>query len=200
MKVKNWIHGKPITITRTALLQEAVGLMKKHNIRHLPVIDDDEMVGFITESDLRQFSFASMVEDIPVHQIMVTNPITVDINTDIDIAAKIIHDKKIGGLPVLDDGKLVGVVTASDVLSAFIEVMGVLHDSTRLDIQIDESNGGVEEVTRIVHDHDVEIINIAMDNHSGRNKVYYFRLKKCDAGPLVESIVDAGHTVLSVMD
>lgn len=200
MKVKNWIHSEPITIHRTALLQEAVELMKEFNIRHLPVIDGGELVGFITESDLRQFSFAAMVEDIPVHQVMVANPITVDVNTGIDVAAKIIHDNKIGGLPVLEDGKLVGVITASDVLSAFIEVMGILHDSTRLDIQIDELKGGVEDVTRIVREHDAEIVNIAMDNHSGENKVYYFRLEKCDAGPIVESIRDAGHNVISVMD
>jgi len=201
MKVKNWIHNKPVTINRTALLQEAVGLMKKHKIRHLPVINDDgEMVGFITESDLRQFSFPSMVEDIPVHQVMVTNPITIESSTGIDVAAKIIHDNKIGGLPVMDNGVLVGVVTASDVLSAFIEVMGVLQDSTRVDIQVDETNGGVEEVTRIVRDHGAEIINIATDSRAGKNKVYYFRLEKCKVGPIVKSIQEAGHKVLSVMD
>jgi len=200
MKVKNWIHSAPITIERTALLQEAVELMKEHNIRHLPVVDEGEMVGFITESDLRQFLFASMVEDIPVHQVMVSSPITVNVDTSIDIAAKIIHDNKIGGLPVLENGKLVGVVTASDVLSAFIEVMGVLQGSTRLDIHIDEEKGGVEDVTRIVRGHGAEIVNIAMDNHSGKSKVYYFRLEKCDATPIVASLERAGHSVVSVME
>jgi acetoin utilization protein AcuB len=200
MKVKNWIHGKPITIDRDALLQEAMELMKRHNIRHLPVIEEDELVGFITESDLRQFSFPSMVEDIPVHQVMETNPITIDINTGIDVAAKIIHDNKIGGLPVLKEGKLVGVITASDVLSAFIEVMGVLHSSTRLDIRIDESKGGVDDVVKLIKDQAGEVVNVAMDSHSGKNKVYYFRLEKCDIDPIVAAIEGAGHKILSVMD
>lgn len=200
MKVKNWIHGNPITIDRGALLQEAVELMKRHNIRHLPVTEDNELVGFVTESDLRQFSFPSMVEDIPVHQVMVTNPITVDCNIGIDVAAKIIHDNKIGGLPVLDKGRLIGVITASDVLSAFIEVMGVLHSSTRLDLRIDESKGGVDDVVKIIKDTNGEVVNVAMDSHSGKNKVYYFRLENCDIEPIVAAIEAAGHKVLSVMD
>jgi acetoin utilization protein AcuB len=200
MKVKNWINNKIITIHRSALLQEAVGMMKRHNIRHLPVMEEDELVGFVTESDLRQFSFPSMVEDIPVHQVMVTNPVTIDVNTGIDVAAKIIHDKKIGGLPVLDDGKLAGVITASDVLSAFIEVMGVLHSSTRLDLQIDEGKGGLENVTKIIQENGGEIVNVAMDTHSGKNKVYYFRLERCEIEPIVKAIEDAGHKIMSVME
>lgn len=200
MKVKNWIHHKPITIHRSALLQEAVGLMKKHNIRHLPVVEDGELVGFVTESDLRQFSFPSMVEDIPVHQVMVTNPITIDLNTGIDVAAKIIHDNKIGGLPVLDGEKLVGVLTASDLLSAFIEVMGVLHSSTRIDIKIDESKGEVDEVVKLIKDTGAEVVNVAMDSHSGKNKVYYFRLENCDIDVVKDEVEKFGHKVLSVMD
>jgi acetoin utilization protein AcuB len=200
MKLRSWIGSEIITIHRTALLQEAVGMMKRHNIRHLPVMEGDELVGFVTESDLRQFSFPSMVEDIPVHQVMVTNPVTIDINTGIDVAAKIIHDKKIGGLPVLDDGKLAGVITASDVLSAFIEVMGVLHSSTRLDLQIDQEKGGLESVTKIIMENGGEIVNVAMDSHSGQKKVYYFRLERCDVEPITKAVEDAGHKVLSVME
>ncbi len=113
MKVKNWIRKNPVTVTRSTLLQEANQLMKKHNIRHLPVMDEDELVGFVTESDLRQFSFPSMVEEIPVHQVMLTNPMKIDANASIEKAAKIIHDNKIGGLPVMENDKLVGVITAA---------------------------------------------------------------------------------------
>ena len=137
MKVKNWIKREPVTIHRTAMLQDALELMKKHSIRHLPVVDDGQLVGFITESDIRQFFFPSMVEDIPVHQVMVINPITINANASIEMAARLIHDYKIGGLPVLDKKKLVGVITASDLLSAFIDVMGLLKASARLDVLVD---------------------------------------------------------------
>ena len=67
MKVKNWMKTSPVTIARTALLQDAAQLMTTNGIRHLPVTEGDQLVGFITESDLRQFSFPAMVEEIPVH-------------------------------------------------------------------------------------------------------------------------------------
>ncbi len=201
MKVKNWIHKNPIIIKRTALLQDAVQLMKQHNIRHLPVVDDDgALVGFVTESDLRQFSFPSMIEAIPVHQVMVTNPRTIDANASIEEAARIIHDKKIGGLPVMDGDQLVGVITASDLLSAFIEVMGLLKSTTRLDVLVNEEKGGVEMVTKIIKAHDCDIVNVATDSKEGKKKVYYFRLENCEAEPLVKDLEAAGHQVLSVME
>ena len=201
MKVKNWIHKQPIIINRTALLQDAVQLMRQHNIRHLPVVDDDgDLVGFVTESDLRQFSFASMVEAIPVHQVMVTNPRTIEANASIEEAARIINEKKIGGLPVMDNGRLVGVITASDLLSAFIEVMGLLKSTTRLDILVHEDHGGIEQVTSIIKSHGCEIVNVATDSKEGKKKLYYFRLEQCDVQPLVKALEAAGHQVLSVME
>lgn len=199
MKVKNWIKNEPITINRTALLQDAVQLMKKHSIRHLPVMEDDQLVGFVTESDLRQFLFPSMVEEIPVHQVMVLNPITINSNASIESAAKLIHDYKIGGLPVLEKKKLVGVITASDLLSAFIEVMGLLKQSSRLDVIVGKE-GGVEDVTRIINEYGCEIISVATESHSSRQKVYYFRLEKTDLTAVAEALEEAGYKVVSVMD
>jgi acetoin utilization protein AcuB len=199
MKIKNWMKKDPVTISRTALLQDADSLMKKHGIRHLPVVEEDELIGFITENDLRQFSFPSMVEDIPVHQVMVLNPLTVNANASIETAAKLIYEFKIGGLPVLDKKKLVGIITAIDLLSAFIEVMGLFKASTRLDVVVNKV-GGLEDVTRIIKEYKGEIISVAIENHASRRKVHYLRLEKCDPEPIIEALEAAGHTVISVME
>lgn len=199
MKVKNWMKADPVTIERTKLIQEADELMKEHSIRHLPVVDGDQLVGFITQTDLRQYFFPSMVEDIPVHDIMTVNPITINANSSIDQAARLIHDYKIGGLPVMDKKMLVGVITASDIVSGFIEVMGLLQSSTRLDVVADKE-GGVEDITRIVKENDIEIFSVATESQPSRRKVYYFRLGKGDIDPVVEALEAAGHKVLSVMD
>ncbi|MCK5323614.1 MAG: CBS domain-containing protein [Desulfobulbaceae bacterium] len=198
MKVKNWIKKKPITIARTALLQEAIDLMKQHSIRHLPVIEEGQLVGFITEADIKQFFFPAMVEDISVHQVMVVKPITISADASIEKAARLIHEHKIGGLPVLENGKLVGVITASDLLSAFIQVMGLLTASSRIDVIIGKN--GLEDVTRIIKLHECEIISVASESDSANSKVYYFRLEKCDLEPVVTALKQAGHQVLSVMD
>ncbi|MEN8139777.1 MAG: CBS and ACT domain-containing protein [Thermodesulfobacteriota bacterium] len=199
MKIKSWMQTDPITIERTALLQDAAKMMKDHGIRHLPVVEEEIMVGFITEGDLRQFSFPSMIEDIPVHQVMVLNPITINPNTSIEAAARLIHDYKIGGLPVLDKKKLVGIITLQDILEAFIEVMGLLKTSTRIDIIVDKK-GGVDDVTRIIKEHDAEIVSVAQESQSSRRKVHYFRLEKCDVEPIIADLEKAGHKVVSVMD
>jgi len=199
MKVKNWMKVNPVTIERTALLQAAAELMGEHAIRHLPVVDGDQLVGFITQTDLRQYFFPSMVEKIPVYEVMVANPITIDVNSSIEKAARLIHDFKIGGLPVMDKKKLVGVITASDIVSGFIEVMGLLRSSMRLDVIIDK-DGGVEEVTRIINQHKIEILSVATDNQPSRRRVYYFRLGRGEIDPVVVALEAAGHRVLSVMD
>ncbi|MBU0485036.1 MAG: CBS domain-containing protein [Proteobacteria bacterium] len=198
MKVKNWMKSNPVTIERTALLQDAHELMKKHAIRHLPVVDDEQLIGFITESDLRHFFFPSIVEDIPVHQVMVINPVTINLNASIETAARLIHDFKIGGLPVVDKKKLVGVITASDILSAFIEIMGLLKASSRVDVIVGKE--GVEDVTRIIKEHGCDIVSVATDSNASRRKVYHFRLGKVDLDPVVEALEKAGHKVVSVMD
>ncbi|MEN8256489.1 MAG: CBS and ACT domain-containing protein [Thermodesulfobacteriota bacterium] len=200
MKIKNWMQSEPVIIDRQALLQDAASLMKEYGIRHLPVVDEEEnMVGFITESDLRHFSFPSMVEDIPVHQVMVLNPITVNPNASIETAARLIHDYKIGGLPVLDKKKLVGIITLSDILAAFIEVMGLLKKSTRIDVIVNKK-GGVDDVTRIIKENKGEIVSVAQESQSSRRKVHYFRLDKCDVEPIVEALEKNGHKVVSVME
>lgn len=201
MKIKSWMQPSPVTINREALLQEARKLMKEHDFRHLPVVDEeDTMVGFITESDLREFSFPSMVDDIPVHQVMVINPITINQNSSVESAAKLIHDYKIGGLPVLDKKKLVGIITLSDLLAAFIELLGILKSSTRLDVIVSKK-GGVDEVTRIVKKFNGEIVSVALESQTSRRKVHYFRLDKCeDVEPIVKALEKAGHKVISVME
>jgi acetoin utilization protein AcuB len=201
MKIKSWMCPSPVTIHREALLQDAQKLMKENDFRHLPVVDeDDNMVGFITESDLREFSFPSMVDDIPVHQVMVINPITINQNSNVETAAKLIHDYKIGGLPVLDKKKLVGIITLSDLLAAFIELMGLLKSSTRLDVVVSKK-GGVDDVTRIIKKHNVEIVSVARESQTSRRKVHYFRLDKCEnVDRIIKALEKAKHKVISVMD
>ncbi len=199
MKVKNCMQKDLITIGRNALLQEAGVLMKKHSIRHLPVVEEEQMVGFITESDLRQYSFPSLEKDIYVHEVMVLNPITINVNASIESAARLIHDYKIGGLPVLDKKKLVGIITAIDLISAFIDMMGLLRASARLDVLVAKGSG-VEDVTRIIKEHGCEIISVATESHSSRRKLYCFRLEKGEIDRVIEALEDAGHKVVSVVD
>ncbi len=199
MKVKNCMQSEPVTIGRNALIKEAFALMDKHAIRHLPVMEDGRLVGFITENDLRQYYFPSMVEDIPVDQAMVRNPVTVTADTSIDQAARLFHEYKIGGLPVLENDELVGIITASDLLSAFIEIIGLLKASSRIDVMVDKKVG-LDEVSKVIRDHHGEIISVATEKRPSHRKVHYFRLEKCDLQPIVHDLELLGHKVVSVIE
>lgn len=199
MKVKNCMQSDPVTITRTAMIKDAVTLMEKHAIRHLPVMEEGRLVGFITENDLRQYYFPSMVGDIPVDEAMVRNPVTVTVDTSIDQAARLFHEFKIGGLPVMENHELVGILTASDLLSAFIEIIGLLKASSRIDVMVDKQVG-LDEVTKVIQDHHGEIISVATEKRPSHRKVHYFRLEKCDMQPIVSDLERLGHKVVSVME
>ncbi len=200
MKVKNWMIRDLITIGPDASVRDAISLMHKHSIRHIPVVEGEVMEGLVTESNLRQYLLPAMVEDITIADVMIVNPITIDPNSSIDSAARLIHTYKIGGLPVMEKRRLVGIITITDILGAFIEFLGLLEDSSRIDIVIDEKKGNIDDVIRTIRELGGKIVSVGVDAQTSRKKVHYIRLDKCDIKPIVMAVEKLGHRVVSVLD
>ncbi len=189
-----------VTISPDADLRNAIEIMHRHSIRHLPVVDGDRMLGFVTESNLRQYLLTDMLNELTTSDVMIINPITVDSNASIDYAARLIHEYKIGGLPVLDKRKLVGIITITDILGAFIELLGLLEESTRLDVLLNEKKGSIDDILKLIKEMGSKIISVGVDTQSSRKKVYYIRLKKTDVKPIIQKIEQSGHKVLALME
>ncbi len=189
-----------VTISPDADLRNAIEIMHRHSIRHLPVVDGDRMLGFVTESNLRQYLLTDMLNELTTSDVMIINPITVDSNASIDYAARLIHEYKIGGLPVLDKRKLVGIITITDILGAFIELLGLLEESTRLDVLLNEKKGSIDDILKLIKEMGSKIISVGVDTQSSRKKVYYIRLKKTDVKPIIQRIEQSGHKVLALME
>lgn len=189
----------PVTIKRDALLMEAARLMQEHSIRYLPVVEDKQLVGFITLANLQELIFPTAKGNVHVAEVMTRNPITVNVNASIEMAARLTHEYKIGGLPVLDKKKLVGIITASDLISAFIDVFGLRKSSSRLDVLVSKSSG-VQDVTKVLIEEGCEIICVSTESHSSRRKMYCFRLEKCNLEKVVKAVERNGHKVVSVVD
>ena len=137
MKIHSLMIPNPITITAQASISEAIELMKINSIRHLPVISKgNKLLGFITLSDLKQGLIPSMLGDLSLRDLMIKDPITVSPDDDIEVAAQLIYNHKIGGMPVVKGGRLTGVITATDILRAFIDMMGILSSTSRIDVVI----------------------------------------------------------------
>lgn len=127
VSVEEFTTPDPVTASHNMLVDELVGLLEEHKIRHLPVVDDtNKVMGIISERDLRLVAGLDLVSHhhIRADDIMIPEPITVRADTPLDEAAFIMSDKKIGSILVNDeDGKLLGIFTASDALNALIEII-----------------------------------------------------------------------------
>ena len=146
MKIKSLMVPDPITVTAKKTVGEALEVMKLNSIRHLPVVDEKmNLKGLLTLADLKQALIPSMIGDFTLSDLMIKNPITISPESDVEIAAQLIYKHKIGGLPVTRGQKLVGIITESDLLRTFIDMMGILSSSARIDVTHGRGTGGAEQ-------------------------------------------------------
>jgi acetoin utilization protein AcuB len=123
MLVKERMSQRFVTVRPDASLAEARALLDQHRIRHLPVVEDGNPVGIITDRDIRSAAPASSLGQLKVGEIMTRNLIMVTPDTQVQEAAKLMVTHRIGGLPVQQEGKLVGIITETDLLNALVEIM-----------------------------------------------------------------------------
>ena len=199
MQVKNWMIKKVVTISKNEFIMDALTLMKKFSIRHLPVVENKRLMGLITESDLRQVMIPSLMKEMRLDQIMIKNPVTIGPDESLEEAARLIYRYKIGGLPVVDQGKLVGILTTPDILAAFIQLMGVLETSSRLDIQLAPRPKAFEEASGLIQQNGGQIISVGMMG-KGPKKTFLFRLKRCPLEPIIQALAKKGHRVISSLE
>jgi acetoin utilization protein AcuB len=201
MKIEDLMIKDPITVSETTTISEAIACMKTNSIRHLPVVAEDEtLLGFVTLADLKQGLIPSMVGDLSLTDLMIKKPITVAPDRDIEIAAQLIYKHKIGGLPVVADGKLVGIITVTDLLGAFINMMGMLSASSRVDVLLEDGPAELKRAIHVINDAGGDIINIAMTAQTPGQRVYYFRLAVCDTNIIRRALEKEGFQVLATMD
>ncbi len=198
MIVKQYMTVNPVTITRDASVEDAIRLMKNHFIRHLPVVDNGKLVGWITDANVRGALFPSMLEEITIDDIMIHDPITVEASESVEAAARYLVENRIGGMPVVENGKLVGVITVIDLLNAFLEILGILQSSSRIDVKPKRSKRAFDSISSIIEREGSEIISVCLvPQKSDNSQIYSFRLGKCDIKKIVEELKKEGHEVVS---
>ncbi len=201
MKIRRRMSQRLITISPDKTVLDALALMQKNSIRHLPVVDGKKFVGFVSEFDLREVRLLPMARDILVRDVMIKKPVTISPDETLEDAARLIFQHKIGGLPVLENGKVVGVITSKDILAAFLEMMGVLESSSRIDVVLGKKPHAFEEISRLIKENGGTIMSVGTTTHAnqGGKKVHFFRLEKCNIEPIVAAIKERNYEIVSVM-
>lgn len=197
MKIRSLMIPNPISITAEASIREALEVMKINAIRHLPVVAAGKrLVGFVTLADLKQGLIPSMLAEVSLTDLMVRDPITAHPDDDVELAARLIYMHKIGGIPVVEDGRLVGILTESDILRTFIDMMGILSSGQRIDIVAGTQAGVLNKALSTIDDHGADIINVSMSIEEKDQRIYHIRLSPCDTAPIKTGLTEAGFDVL----
>jgi acetoin utilization protein AcuB len=198
MLVSKRMTKDPVTVTPEDLLIQARLKMQTGSFRRLPVVSDGQLVGIVTDRDIRQH--VGLLDRTEVKAAMSKKPITVIPATTVETAAQLLLKQKIGGLPVVEKNRLVGIITTSDILQAFLDVMGASEEtSTRIDFVLKDEGGGLAEASRIVSQEGGEVLGVGTYRGKwGETPVCYLRLRSGDAGAIAKLLSERGFDVLGV--
>jgi len=210
MNVAKRMMRNPVYVDENDSMKKAMDLLKEHEIRHLPVLKDGErLVGIVTERDIKQASPSPataleireiyyLLDKVKVRQIMTRRPYTISSTAPIEEAALIMREKKIGCLPVIEEGKLVGILTETDLLDAFIESMGVSGPGYRVELALPNRPGMLYEVLKLLKDFDVNIVSVATAVHDDPGmKVLILRMETKNYKVLKSALKKAGYEMVS---
>jgi len=210
MLVKDRMSKDPVTVSPETTVPDALSLMEKKGIRRLPVVDKDRLVGIVTLLDLVRASPSPatslsiwelnyLLAKLPVRDVMAKKVLTVSPETPIDEAAKLIREHRLGGLPVVWEGKLVGIITETDIFTAFLEMLGVNRGGLRLTLELPDRPGSLAEVAEIFRSFALNVVSLAvLPSEPGKNVgLSVWRLRgSINAGMLLDLLREKGYRVV----
>ena len=210
MIVAKRMMRNPVYVDENDSMKKAMDLLRERDIRHLPVLKDGEkLVGILTERDIKQASPSPataleireiyyLLDKVKVKQIMTRRPYTISSTAPIEEAALIMREKKIGCLPVVDAGRVVGILTETDILDAFIEGMGVSGPGYRMEIALPNRPGMLYEILKMMKDFDANVVSVATATHDDTDrKILILRIETKNYKLLKAAIKKAGYEMLS---
>ena len=214
MFISNSMSTEVITIAPDADIFEAHREMAAHNIRHLPVTKDkDILLGMVTDRDIRsaipydlyknidQQSAQSQVSEQRVRDIMTRDLITISPMDTIQDALLLIQRAKVGALPVVEEGRLKGILSVRDLLRAFINVLGIGEPGTLLGIMVPEKVGNLKQVVDVVTEEKISFGSVLMARYreEGQRAVFPYLLTN-NVAPIKKKLEAIGFKVIDPME
>jgi len=212
MFVRMWMTRDVITVPPDMPILEARDVMKQHLVRRLPVVNKGKLVGIVTQGDIQEagpsgatslsiWELNYLLARITVEEVMkkADELITVSPDETIEQAALLMRQHKVGGLPVLEGDKLVGIITESDIFDVLIEAMGIERKGTRLTLELEDRPGALLEVLEVLKSYEANVLSVVTCDKcrtAEDQNVVVLRIDLYDWRPIVKDLKDRGIKVL----
>ncbi len=205
LRVRDSMTREVVTLGPGASAAEAWALCADHNIRHVPVVEEGRLVGLVSDRDLRDVRGGG--EDRESHtprwvrlgDMMTRNVVTIHPLDTIEHAAREIYDRKIGCLPVVADGDLVGIITSSDMMRTLIELVGAHDLGSWVEVEVPNEPGTLATVTDVIRDRKVNVAGIFLGPANREtNRIIVLRLETANPSGTVRGLEEAGYRVTTV--
>jgi acetoin utilization protein AcuB len=207
MRVKDFMSTNVVAVDEKTTLHDAKKIMEAHKIRRLPVMRKGKLVGLVTERMLLEASPSSatsltihelhyLLAKMTVKDIMVKDPSTLSPDTPAEEGMKLGQEMGYGGFPVVEERRLVGMVTESDIVRIMTRVLGVREKGKRIDIEANKDFGNMRRIMEILDNHKTVLLSLMTLPPEENDKwLIVLRLKSDDVAPIVNEIKSAGLTV-----
>ncbi|HIP92114.1 MAG TPA: CBS domain-containing protein [Thermotoga sp.] len=201
MLVKDIMTRNLITIDPETSFTNALKIMRENKIRRLPVLEGKKLVGIVTEKDILYASPSKattldvwelhyLLNKLKVKEIMTKNVITVQEDTPIEEAARIMVDNKIGALPVLKEDELVGIVTETDIFKIFLEMFGARKKGVRYTFKLPNVPGTFAKLSQKIFEAGGNIVSLASYGENEEIYTLVMKVEKIDHNKFMESMKD----------
>ena len=207
MLVKDIMQHDVACVRPETPLEEIVRLLQRRGVRHLAVLDHEELVGVISDRDLKSVLPGPLAKPaatatgsgsggVTAGDIMTKRVITVEPMVSVEDAARLLVENRIGALPVTDGGTLVGIVTETDVLLLFVRAMGILEPSSRLDVLLPDAPASLGRMVHTIESAGAAISSIVtLANPSLRLREAVVRVTTINPGPVIKALETEGYAL-----
>ncbi len=213
MQVKDRMTCNPVTVAEDASFEDALHMMKEKNIRRLPISSKDgHLVGIVVEKDLFSaapsqatslsiFEMHYLLLKLKVKEVMTRRVIAVGDDCPLEEAARIMVDHKIGSLLIVKDGKLVGIITETDIFKTFVEILGGREKVLRLTLDVTEGKGVLASIANEIVRNNGNILSLATFFCKDENeRIITVKVTDAPKEPLLEGLEATGIRVLNAID
>lgn len=211
MKIRDIMSTNVVTVTEGTLVNDAKKIMEAHRIRRLPVMKKDKLVGLVTKhmlleaapspaTSLNIWELNYLLSKMTVKDIMVKNPFTISPDMPVEEALQLGQDKGFGAFPVVEYGRLVGVVTESDIVRMMTRVLGVRDKGKRIDIRASAQFGNMKRIIDILDSRKTVLLSMmTLPPEEGEiDWLVMLRVRSEDAEPIAREFESSGFNVTYV--